>query len=301
MKDWKADLLSIKAKSNNKASPVKNTSVTTVTFSPNPNIALSAQLEPIEIKILQLIRNIEGLNINLEKVAPYPLVKGNSKLIKKYQQDIKVLKTQATELIFKLKPYLLSGTKLPNTNALLIETKDELISKEEKYQNALLAQGRIKLEKDNQERIKRLAVEEASKKERQDQLRKKALSAIKEFDIHTCNKCDDGYILITCPECTGTGRTSSAHKGVIVERFICGNLRPNCEICGGLGFFSKEKEVMTYECNACSGGKSLIRCKTCGGTKLMAGNGNSFPKCGFTSILKSEQELIDEIKSHLTS
>lgn len=301
MKDWKADLLSIKAKSNKAATSVEKNTAIPAAFLPNPKIALSAQLEPIEIKILQIIRNIEGLSINLEKVAPYPLVKGNSKLIKKYQQDIKLLKTQATELIFKRNPSLLSGTKLPNTNALLIETKDELLSKEERYQNALLAQGRLKIEKDNQERTKRLALEEASKKEKQDQLRKKALRAIEEFDIHTCNKCDDGYILITCPECAGTGRTASAHKGVIVERFTCGNLRPNCEICGGLGFFSKEKDVMTYECNTCSGGKSLIPCKTCGGTKLMAGKGNSFPKSRFTSILKSEQELISEIKSQLTN
>jgi hypothetical protein len=294
MKDWKSDLLAIKnlPEQNDKSlhdnhRPEEKTKASSSTF-----------IKPLELekKILLIIRKIESLNTSLEEVSPFPLVKGNSKKIKQYQNEIKQLKTEFTNLSYKFKPSLISGNKVPNTNALIIEMKHELLEREDRYQKMLLDE--ISIERERKQKEQELLLEE-EKKERQrvkDVLTKKALSIIKEYKIDICNKCSDGSIYSLCDDCFGTKRLSTPREGLITERFSCANLKPTCQFCGGLGFFSKQKKGMTYECNKCVDGKIKSQCPSCMGAQISIHAKGTISKPDLLNELKSNLEILKEIQ-----
>jgi hypothetical protein len=308
MKDWKTDLLGIKIKASlqnevksSHKSPVERTAATK-----------ASSIRPIEIekKILAIIGHIESLTTSLTKIAPYPLVKGNSKKIKHYQREIKILKEEFTTLCYKFRPSLISSAKIQNTNALLIEMKNELQERDARYQKMLIAEQQLQHEKLNTERKLRLDKERAEAKAREEDeerkqkwlkekkkiLSKNALSLIKEYGLHRCEDCKDGKISVLCQKCSGTRRLSKAIKGTITERFQCGNLKPNCNFCFGTGFFSKQKEGLTYECNACSYGKNIELCKTCKGLGILINRESTIPKNDILKSLESSKELVAEIQ-----
>ncbi|MBT8610188.1 hypothetical protein G6660_09080 [Polynucleobacter paneuropaeus] len=311
MKDWKSDLLAIK-----ELTPKQNEIKPPETKISNNHVVMTASsIKPIELerKILALIRRIEALASSLSKVAPYPLVKGNSKKIKQYQNEIKILKDEFATLSYKFKPSLVSGARVPNTNALLIEMKDELLQREARYQNQLLREQQLehekmnnerqlKLEKERAEAEKRNRVKEQKQKElenKKELLSKKADALIKQCDIIKCDGCNYGNIVVPCDKCFGTKRLSHARKGIITERFSCGNLKPNCQFCGGLGVFSKQKEGLTYECDACTNGKQLESCKSCKGTGLYISMHGRRSKKKIAESLELTKDLIEVIQKKL--
>ncbi len=294
MKDWKSDLLAIKVQS-----PAQDEKIQTARkIEAKPATAQASFIKPLEIekKILGTIRRIEALTISLSKIAPLPLVKGNSKLIKQHQNEIKLLKEEFATLSYKFKPSLISGSKVPNTNALLIEMKSELLQREDRYQKTLLTELKIEHEKSNKERELKLEEERKEKLRLKELLTKKALSIVKEYDISKCNKCTAGYVTSLCNECFGTQRLSQPRKGLITERFTCGNLKPNCPFCGGLGFGSRQKEGLTYECGKCTNGKQVNLCKSCKGSQLHLGKMSASTLEEMLDGLESDSKLIQEIQ-----
>lgn len=294
MKDWKADLLAIKNL------PEQNDKILHQKDKPEEKTKASSStlIKPLELekKILLIIRKIESLNASLEEITPFPLVKGNSKKIKQYQNEIKQLKTEFANLSYRFKPSLISGNKAPNTNALIIEMKSELLEREDRYQKMLLDE--ISIERERKQKEQELALEE-ERKERQrlkDALTKKALSIIKEYKIDVCSKCSDGSIYSICDDCFGTRRLSTPREGLITERFSCANLKPTCQFCGGLGFFSKQKKGMTYECNKCVNGKIKSECPACIGTQLSIHAQGALSKTDLLNEFKSNVEILKEIQ-----
>ena len=316
MKDWKAELIAIKGKSSPdhaQEHPKENASKAI-----KKSVPVTAEtIRPLEIerRILQLIQNIEELTISLNEIAPFPLVKGNSRQIKRYVNEIKLSKSEAIELIYQFKPSLLIGTKVPNTNALLIEMKGELLERDYLYQKMLLVEERVKSEKENKERELFLEKEkqrhekEAAEKElllqeeaeQKKILMKEVLNVIKECDIQVCKRCDEGKILVRCGACHGTGRLDSAYKDVISVRISCGNLKPNCQLCFGTGIYSKTQQAMNYQCKKCFSGKIRIPCGICKGIQLIPANKNTNKSEWFLKLMASEPELAVQIKNILTS
>jgi len=311
MKDWKSDLLAIKG-----LTPKQNEVKPPETKISNNHVVMTASsIKPIELerKILALIRRIEALASSLSKVEPYPLVKGNSKKINQYQNEIKILKNEFATLSYKFKPSLVSGARVPNTNALLIKMKDELLQREAHYQNQLLREQQLEHEKKNNERQLKLDKERAEAEKRnqvkeQEQrelenkkqlLSKQAIAMIKKYDIIKCDGCNYGNVVVACDKCFGTKRLSKARKDVITERFSCGNLKPNCQFCGGLGVFSKQKEGLTYECDACTNGKQLESCKRCQGTGLYVSIYDTGSRKKVFESLESNQGLVEVIQKKL--
>lgn len=313
MKDWKSDLLEIKIKA-----PLKNEVQLPEKSSANKTISTkAASIKPIETekKILGLIRHIESLTASLLKIAPFPLVKGNSKQIKQYQREIKILKEEFTSLSYKFKPSLVNGTKVLNTNALIIEMKNELQERDTRYQKLLIAEQQLEHERQNNERELRLEKERIKNKEEDKEeerkqkeqaknkelLSEKALSIIKKYDVSRCASCKYGDIVIPCDKCLGTRRLSQARKGFITERFHCSNLKPNCQFCGGLGVFSKQKEGLTYECDDCTNGKKIKSCKICRGTGLSIKNDGAIPMKEVIESLESNKDLTAEIQKIISN
>ena len=287
MKDWKAELIAIKGKSSPdhaQEHPKENASKAI-----KKSVPVTAEtIRPLEIerRILQLIQNIEELTISLNEIAPFPLVKGNSRQIKRYVNEIKLSKSEAIELIYQFKPSLLIGTKVPNTNALLIEMKGELLEREKQRHEKEAAEKELLLQ------------EEAEQKKI---LMKEVLNVIKECDIQVCKRCDEGKILVRCGACHGTGRLDSAYKDVISVRISCGNLKPNCQLCFGTGIYSKTQQAMNYQCKKCFSGKIRIPCGICKGIQLIPANKNTNKSEWFLKLMASEPELAVQIKNILTS
>lgn len=308
MKDWKSDLLALKIITPEK---IEATTPKKVTSKDAKTIAASF-IKPLEVerKILSLIKHIEALSGSLAKIAPFPLVKGNSKQIKQYQKDIKILKEEFTSLCYKFKPSLVSGTKVHNTNALIIEMKYELQQRDARYQKLLIKEQQSEHERLNNELQLKLENEraEARKKEKAEERKQKVIEKnkkiliskaqafIKEFKIIFCNECNKGNVIVPCNKCHGTKRLSQARKGIISERFYCDNLKPSCQFCGGLGIFSKHKEGLTYECDACTNGKKVKPCKTCKGTGLTTKGDGSIPKNEVLNNLESNKVLASAIQ-----
>lgn len=311
MKDWKSDLLAIRQVTPQK----KEINSSQESSSQDLGVIPASLIKPLEIerKILGLIGRIEALTVSLSKIIHLPLVSGNSKKIKQYQRELKILKEEFTLLCYKFKPSLISGTKIPNTNALIIEMKNELQLRDSRYQNLLIAEQQsehkrlnnerqLKLDKERAELIKREEAEERKQIEAEKKkkiLINKAQELIKEHKISFCDECNLGNIVVSCDKCFGTKRLSQARKGIITERFHCDNLKPSCQFCGGLGVFSKQKEGLTYECDACTNGKKLQPCKTCKGTGLSIKKDAAIPKIVILESLESDKNLSTEIQKIL--
>lgn len=308
MKDWKSDLLAIKLEKPNKTEIQLSELSSSIDKANIP----SSSIKPLELerRILNLIRRIEGLSDSLSKIADFPLAKGNSKQIKKYKNEINLLKDEFTKLAYKFKPSLVSGTKVPNTNALIIEMKNELQQRDTRYQKLLIAEQQaeherlnnereLKREKERAEAIKKEKAEERKLKaaeKKKELLINKAQAHIKEYKITLCIECKNGSIVVPCDKCHGTKRLSQARMGIITERFSCGNLKPNCQFCGGLGVFSKQKEALTYECDVCTNGKKLQPCKTCKGTGITINKDGAIPQKELLEQLQSNSSLVKEIQ-----
>ena len=297
MKDWKSELSKLKSNSipNRKQSSNKSELISSV----DPTVSLYSQLLPNEKLILERSRRISSMIEKLEKLSLIPLEKGNAKLIKNFQQELKKIKAETVDLIYKTMPHLLKGNKLPNSNALLIEVQAELIEKDNRYQAALRAQANLKFEKEDRERQIRLQKEREEYELNKSIIEKKITAAVKKFDLQICQECNDGQVLTTCLTCFGSGRVDKPYKSTVTERFACGNLRPNCEKCGGLGVYSLEREALTYQCPDCSGGKLFMKCEFCLGSKLVAGQSKAISKNKFTDFLESNQSILGDIKKFI--
>lgn len=297
MKDWKSELS--KLKNNSTLDRSKKSTESELISRIDPTISLHSQLLPNEKIILERSKRISLMTEKLEKLSLKPLEKGNAKLIKNFQQELQKIKVETVNLIYKTMPHLLKGNKLPNSNALLIEVQTELIEKDNRYQAALRAQANIKFEKEDRERQIRLQKESEEVELKKVTIEKKIFAAVKKYDLQICQECNDGQILTTCSTCFGSGRVDKPYKSTVVERFTCGNLRPNCEKCGGLGVYSLEREALTYQCPDCSGGKLFMKCEFCLGSRLIAGKSKGISKNKFKDFLDSHQSILTDIKKFL--
>ena len=288
MKDWKSELSEIKIRSPESRvgnAPTKEQEKQNI----QPLISESIKPTLAATKILTIILKIESLNIRLGEILPFALIKGNSKKIKQFQNEINILKNEFTSLAYKYKPSLISGSKVPNTNALIIQMKSELMQSESRYQKMLMKEISEERKKKQIESEVRVEEEKRELQKQKDALTQKALSLTKEFKIEVCVKCKDGESLMVCDKCDGTGLLNESRKEIVtIERFSCSNLKPNCEYCGGTGFGRRQGEILTFKCDKCVNGECYGPCKACKGTKL------SFHAKGKLAV----SELLDELMSN---
>jgi hypothetical protein len=302
MKDWKQKLQDMKSKTAFNSENNAGRGITQPLETKEQSITGSSR-EELEEKIINLFNDFEDTSKRLSEIQTFPLIAGNSKNIKRFQNSIKVFINEIRPLLFKHTPDLPENISQIEIEAICKKIRSRFIEKQENIQKELeeakLREATEKLKEQALQKQKEIAEKKAAlaeEKNRQKILAKQTRDLIKLCSINKCEKCKSGSVAEYCEKCHD-GRLNTPYKTSISERFICSNLKPTCPFCFGSGTFTKEKEVMSYLCPNCINGKILVKCETCNGTQLMSGNGNTFPKQEFLDLIDSDSELLQSVKN----
>jgi hypothetical protein len=301
MKDWKQKLQEMKSKTeiNSKTIIVRESTQSAAI----KELTQNNSGDQLEEKIINLFNDFEDTSKRLSEIQNFPLIAGNSKNIKRFQNSIKILNSEIRTLLFKRNPDLPENISQIEIEGICKKIRNHFIENQEnirkELEEARLKEATEKIKEQALQKKKEVAEKKAAlaeEKNRQKLLAKKTRDLIKLCSINKCEKCKSGSVAEYCRKCHG-GRLNTPYKTSISERFICSNLKPTCPFCFGIGTFTKEKEVMSYLCPDCINGQILFKCETCNGTQLMSGNGNTFPKQEFLDLIDGDSELLQSVKN----